>query len=59
MRSARLGLVVDTTLFVSAAILKRGNPYALLLAWRTGTFDLITSRQQQDELIRAMRRPKV
>ena len=58
MQSARLGVVVDTTLFVSEAILKRGNPHALLLAWRAGAFDLITSRQQQDELIRAMRRPK-
>ena len=52
--------VVDTNLFVSGTILRRGSPFALLEAWRrTGAVRLITSRRQLEELARALRRPRI
>jgi putative PIN family toxin of toxin-antitoxin system len=59
MTSAKLGVVVDTNLFVSAAISSRGSPHALLRAWKAAAFALITSQEQLDELLRAMRRPRI
>lgn len=50
--------VVDTNLFVSGIILKRGNPYALLEAWRKGAFLLLVSETLQEEIERILQRPK-
>ena len=59
MRSARPSAVVDTNLFVSAAILSQGNPHRLFRAWQAATFVVITWHEQQDELVRALRRPRI
>lgn len=56
---APLGVVADTNLYVSATILRRGAPYALLSAWRSGTIRFVTSPQQIDELRAALRRPRI
>ncbi len=55
----RLRAVVDTNLFVSGIILKRGNPFRLLEAWRTGLFVLLVSDWQQAELEAVVRRPEI
>lgn len=57
--SARIRVVVDTNLFVSGTILKRGNPYALLTAWRSGAFILLVSKLQHAELREVFQRPKL
>jgi putative PIN family toxin of toxin-antitoxin system len=43
-------VVLDTNLFVSGAILKRGNPYELLEAWRREGFVLLISDALQTEI---------
>jgi putative PIN family toxin of toxin-antitoxin system len=54
-----LKVVVDTNLFVSGTIFKRGNPFALLEAWRHQQFDLIRSDEQYTELADVFGRPKI
>ncbi len=49
--SARLKIVVDTNLFVSGTIVKRGNPLALLNAWQGHAFTLLLSERQHTELV--------
>jgi putative PIN family toxin of toxin-antitoxin system len=50
-------VVVDTNLFISALISKRGAPYRLLLALRDGRFLLLLSDIQQRELTDVVSRP--
>ncbi|MDQ3696394.1 MAG: PIN domain-containing protein [Chloroflexota bacterium] len=38
---------------------KRGKPYALLLAWRSGEFDLVIAKRQHDELTDVFGRPGI
>jgi putative PIN family toxin of toxin-antitoxin system len=42
--------VIDTNVFISGIISRRGNPFRLLEAWRAGAFTLVISSEQQDEL---------
>src|SRR3712207_5464687 len=58
-RSARLRVAVDTNLFVSGTILKRGNPFALLERWRVQAFDLLLSDRQHAELTDVFGRPHI
>ncbi len=55
----RLRTVVDTNLFVSAAVFKRGNPYALRRAWHDGAFELLLSEAHRAELIDVFGRPRL
>ena len=48
----RLRIVVDTNVFISGAILRRGNPYALRQAWHADAFVLILSSYQRGEIER-------
>lgn len=57
--SARLRVVVDTNLFVSGTIIKHGNPYILLTAWRDSAFVLLLSESQYRELTDVFSRPKL
>lgn len=58
MTSARpVRAVVDTNLIVSALILKRGVPYALLQALYAGTFHLLLSMPMLNEYLRVLARP--
>lgn len=52
-------VVVDTNLFVSGMILKRGHPFALLEAWRANRFQLLLSARQLTELTDVFSRPRL
>jgi putative PIN family toxin of toxin-antitoxin system len=59
MASTRRGprSVIDTNLFVSGIIVKRGNPFNLLEAWRAGLFAVLMSDEQRAELDVVLHRP--
>lgn len=57
--SARPRIVVDTNLFVSGTILKRGNPHTLLTAWRDSVVEILVSESQYDELTDVLSRPRL
>src|SRR5919202_1747990 len=52
-------VVIDTNLFVSGLILKRGNPYELLEAWRHKAFVLLISEALQTEIAEVLVRPEI
>ena len=52
-------VVVDTDLFVSGSILKRGNPYELLEAWRHKSFVLLISDALETEIAEVLVRPEI
>jgi putative PIN family toxin of toxin-antitoxin system len=51
--------VVDTNLFVSGLISKRGAPAEILQLWRNGAFTLLVSRDQRDEIGAVINRPRI
>jgi len=61
MTSVKRGLrvVIDTNLFVSGIIIKHGNPFDLLEAWRAGLFAVLMSDEQQAELEEVLHRPAI
>jgi putative PIN family toxin of toxin-antitoxin system len=52
-------LVVDTNILISALLVTASLPAHLIMLWREGVFDLVTSMEQLDELIRVSRYPKI
>ncbi|ENO84782.1 putative toxin-antitoxin system toxin component, PIN family [Thauera linaloolentis] len=52
-------LVVDTNILISALLIETSLPARLILLWRQGRFDLVSSAEQLDELMRVTRYPKV
>ena len=52
-------LVVDTNVLVSALLVEHSLPAQLILLWREGRFDLLTSAEQLTELLRVTRYPKI
>jgi hypothetical protein len=52
-------VVVDTNLFVSGLIVKRGLPHRLLNYWRQGSFTLLISEEQRDEIEVVLHRPAI
>ncbi|MGE4045279.1 MAG: putative toxin-antitoxin system toxin component, PIN family [Acetobacteraceae bacterium] len=52
-------IVVDTNLLISALLSGTSLPAHLMAPWRKGRFDLLTSADQLDELIRVTRYPKI
>lgn len=52
-------LVVDTNILVSALLAPTSLPAHLIVLWREGRFDLLTSADQLDELMRVTRYPKI
>ena len=52
-------LVIDTNVLVSALLSGTSLPAHLLDLWREGRFDLLTSAEQLDELMRVTRYPKL
>ena len=57
--SGLLPTVVETNPFVSGMIAERGNPYALLEAWRARSFRLLLSDEQHLELLDVFGRPRI
>ena len=52
-------LVIDTNILISALLAGTSLPAHLIVLWREGRFDLLTSAEQLDELIRVTRYPKI
>jgi putative PIN family toxin of toxin-antitoxin system len=52
-------LVIDTNILISALLSATSLPAHLILLWREGQFDLLTSLEQLDELMRVTRYPKI
>ncbi len=52
-------LVIDTNILISALLSGTSLPAHLIVLWREGRFDLLTSAEQLDELIRVTRYPKI
>jgi putative PIN family toxin of toxin-antitoxin system len=52
-------LVIDTNVLVSALLAGSSLPAHLIVLWREGRFDLLTSSEQLDELMRVTRYPKL
>jgi uncharacterized protein len=51
--------VLDVGQYVSATIQARGHPAQILLAWRAGRFELVTSTAILDDLRRVLRYPRL
>jgi putative PIN family toxin of toxin-antitoxin system len=52
-------LVIDTNLLISALLAGSSLPAHLIALWREGRFDLLTSADQLDELMRVTRYPRI
>jgi len=52
-------LVVDTNILISALLSGASLPAHLIVLWREGRFDLLTSSDQLDELMRVTRYQKM
>lgn len=52
-------LVVDTNILISALLSETSLPAHLMVLWREGHFDLLTSAEQLEELMRVTRYPKI
>lgn len=52
-------VILDTNVLVAALISRHSPPYTIYQAWRGGRFDLVTSREQLEELRRVSRYPKL
>ncbi len=52
-------LVIDTNILVSALLAAASPPAQLVVLWRAGRFDLLTTAEQLDELMRVTRYPKI
>jgi uncharacterized protein len=52
-------LVVDTNILISALLVEASLSADLIVLWRQGRFDLLTSAEQLDELMRVTRYPRI
>ena len=52
-------LVIDTNVLISALFSSTSLPTHLIELWRQGLFDLLTSTDQLDELMRVTRYPRI
>jgi len=52
-------LVIDTNILISALLVGTSLSAHLLVLWRDGRFDVLTSAEQLDELTRVTRYPKI
>jgi putative PIN family toxin of toxin-antitoxin system len=52
-------LVIDTNILISALLSGSSLPAHLIALWREGRFDLLTSADQLDELMRVTRYPRI
>ena len=52
-------LVVDTNILISALLVEASLSAHLIVLWRQGRFDLLTSVEQLNELMRVTRYPKI
>lgn len=52
-------VILDTNVLVAALISRHSPPDTIYRTWRSGRFELVTSRLQLDELRRISRYPKI
>ena len=52
-------LVIDTNILISALLSSTSLPAHLIVLWREGRFELLTSADQLDELRRVTRYPRI
>jgi putative PIN family toxin of toxin-antitoxin system len=52
-------LILDTNVLISALLAGTSLPARLVALWREGQFDLLTSAEQLDELMRVTRYPRI
>jgi putative PIN family toxin of toxin-antitoxin system len=52
-------LVIDTNILISSLFTGLSLPAHLIALWREGQFDLLTSAEQLDELMRVTRYPRI
>lgn len=52
-------LVIDTNILISSLLASTSLPAHLIVLWREGRFDFLTSADQLDELMRVTRYPKI
>ncbi len=52
-------LTIDTNVLISALLAGTSLPAHLIVLWREGRFDLLTSADQLGELVRVTRYPKI
>jgi putative PIN family toxin of toxin-antitoxin system len=52
-------LVIDTNILISALLAASSQPAELIVLWRAGRFDLLTTTEQVDELMRVTRYRKI
>ncbi len=52
-------IVIDTNVLLSALFSRTSLPAHLVVLWREGRFDLLTSADQLDELMRVTRYPRI
>jgi len=52
-------LVIDTNVLITALLSGASLPAHLIVLWREGRFDLLTSAEQLDELMRVTRYPRI
>lgn len=52
-------LVIDTNILISALLAAPSLPARLVVLWRAGLFDLLSTAEQLDELTRVTRYPKI
>lgn len=52
-------VILDTNVFLSALISPHGTANIIYRAWRTGKFEIVTSKTQLDEIRKASRYPKL
>lgn len=52
-------MVIDTNILISALLAPNSLPAELVVLWRSGRFDLLTTEEQLDEIRRVTRYPKI
>jgi putative PIN family toxin of toxin-antitoxin system len=52
-------LVIDTNILISALLSETSLPAHLIILWRSRRFDLLTSADQLDGMMRVTRYPKI
>jgi putative PIN family toxin of toxin-antitoxin system len=52
-------LVIDTNILISGLLSETSLPAHMIVLWREGKFELLTSAEQLDELMRVTRYPKI
>ena len=59
LRASGLRVVIDTNILISGLLAAGSLPARLIVLWRLGRFNMLTSMAQLDEMMRVTRYPKL